>query len=259
MKLIKNNCITLLTTAIAISLLTSTVHADWGVGLHIDNEAMNYKNEDNDVNLSALFNIQYQGEKFNLNPDAMSYKVFNADKYTVELIAASRNRGFRAKDNATLKGMAERHPSLDLGGRVIIDTGGTIGKIVVDVSKDIHSSKGIDAGIKVGGIPVHAPHWTGEKQMTVAAVGGLRYQSDKVVDYYYGVKNSEATSNRRTYKGKSAVTPFIGLEAQANISPHVTINGDLGLSKVATSIKNSSITDNDDYHVSAKVEFTYWF
>ncbi len=248
----------MLIAAVSFSLLPSISYADFGVGLSIDNDLMQYKDKDDDINLTALFNLQYQGEKFNLNKDAMSYDVYSGEKYAVEVIAATKNRGFRAKDNKTFEGMAERDPSLDLGGRVIFDTG-SIGTLVVDVTKDVNESKGIEAGIKLGGIAPHAAHWTGKKQLNIAAVGGLRYQSAKVVDHYYGVKNSEATASRSAYKGKSAITPFIGFEAQANISKHVTLDGDLGLSKTATAIKNSSITDNDDYRVSANVGVTYWF
>jgi outer membrane scaffolding protein for murein synthesis (MipA/OmpV family) len=154
--------------------------------------------------------------------------------------------------------MTERDLSIDLGGRVIVETG-FLGTAVVDVTKDIHSSKGIDAGIKFGGIAPNAPHWTGEKQVTVAAVGGVRYQSDKVIDQYFGVKNTEVTADRSAYKGKSATTPFIGFEAQANLTPHITIDGGLGVSKTATSIRNSALTDDKKYALAADIGFTYWF
>lgn len=248
---------TLITTLIAIGSLSSlsVVYADWGAGIGTNNELMRY--EDNDINLTALLNIKYQGKRANLDKDGLSYEFIKGDKYAVEVLATSKNQGYQARDINVLKGMKDREASVDLGGRIIVKTG--LGAAVVDVTKDVNRSKGIEASIKLGGIAPHASHWTGKKEVTIAATGGLRYQSEKVVDYYYGVKNTEATATRATYTGKSATTPFVGMEAQANFSKHFTIDGGLGLEKVANSIQKSSIADDDDYHVTANVGFTYWF
>ena len=263
MKLTNNNihllpAKTLITTLLAIgstSSLPSIAYADWGAGIGLNNELMRY--EDDDINLTALLNIKYQGERANLDKDGLSYEFIKGEKYAVEVLATSKNQGYEARDINVLKGMKDRDASVDLGGRVIIKTG--LGSAVVDVTKDVNQSKGIDASIKLGGIAPHASHWTGKKNVTVAATGGLRYQSEKTVDYYYGVKNSEATATRAAYKGKSATTPFVGVEAQANFSKHFTIDAGLGLEKVANSIQESSIADDDDYQVTANVGFTYWF
>ncbi len=262
MKLIKQsmkkNTPSLSIMAVTISLLSPLACADWGVGLGIDNEGMQYEDKSSDIEFTAFFNLQYQGKKFNADKETLSYKLLKTDQYAVEVIAASKNRGFEADDNKTFKGMAERDPSIDVGGRVIVETG-FLGTAVLNVTKDVHSSKGIDAGIKFGGIAPNAPHWTGERDVTVAAVGGVRYQSDKVVVEYFGVKSSEATADRSAYKGKAATTPFIGFEAQANLTPHITIDGGLGVSKTATSIKNSPLTDDKKYALAADIGFTYWF
>ena len=257
MKLIINNSNLLQITAISFSLLSPTAHADWGVGLGIDNEPMRYEDKDGDINLSGLFKLRYQGDKFNIDK-AISYELISGDKYAVEVIADSKNRGFDVEDNKIFKGMKERNSAVDLGGRAILKTD-LLGSIVVDVTKDVGSSDGIEAGIKLGGISPHTAHWTGEKKFDIAAVGGIRYQSADAVDYYYGVKNTDATATRSAYKGKSATTPFVGFEAQANISKNITITGDLGIEKVASSIKNSSLTENKDYRADANVGFTYWF
>ncbi len=244
--------------AVSMSLLTPLAHANWGIGLGVDNESMQYEDKSSDVELTALFNLQYQGDKFNIDKKALSYKLLKTDKYAVEVIATSKNRGFKAKDNKTFKGMAERDSSVDLGGRVIVETG-FLGAAVIDVTKGVHTSKGVSAGIKVGGIAPNAPHWTGEREVNIATVSGVRYQDAKVVDQYFGVKDTEATADRSAYKGKAATTPFIGFEAQANLTPHVTIDGGLVVAKKATSIINSSLTDDKKYALAADIGFTYWF
>ena len=254
----KKNAPSLSIMAVSISLFSPLACADWGVGLRVDNEGMQYEDKSSDIELAAFLHLQYQGDKFNISKEGLSYKLLTTDQYAIEAIAASKNRGFEADDNKTFKGMAERNPSIDLGARVIVETG-FLGTAVLNVTKDVHNSKGIDAEIKFGGIAPNAPHWTGKREVNLAAVGGVRYQDKKVVDEYFGVKNSEATADRSAYKGKAATTPFIGFEAQANLTPHITIDGGLGVSKTASSIRNSSLTDDKKYALAADIGFTYWF
>ena len=242
--------------AVSFALLSPVaVNADWGITLGADNKEKQYKNTKDD--LRALLNLQYRGDKFNIDSEAISYDFTNSNNYAFEVIAKGHNRGFKAKDNKTFKGMKERKGSFDLGARVILDTG--LGPFVIDASKDVASSKGYQAEIKLGGIAPHSKHWTGERKLNIAAVTGLRYQSDKVVNYYYGVKNSETTANRQSYKAGSATTPFIGVEAQLNLTKHVSFNAGLGYERRANSIKNSPLTNNRKGDAVANFGITYWF
>ncbi len=253
---------TLLIIAASFALLSTPTYADWGVGMDISNEPTQYKDSENKKTykrLQGFLNLQHRGDKFNMDRD-ISYDFTNSNKYAVEAFATFKNQGFKAKDNKTFKGMGKRKTSTDIGVRIIADTGSLgLGSVVFDATKDVHASKGFEAKLKVGGIAPHAPHWTGEKKFTVSTVASLKYQSSKVVDYYYGVKSSEATATRKAYKGKSAVTPYLGVEAQANITPNFSINGGIGFEKRAKSIRNSSITTDRKYLPSANVNFTYWF
>ena len=247
--------------ATSFVLLSAPIYADWGVGMNINNEPHQYKDSDNKKSykrLQGFLNLQHRGDKFNMDRD-ISYDFTNSNKYAVEAFATFKNQGYKAKDNKTFKGMDERKTSVDIGGRVIAQTGGFLGPFVFDVTKDVHSSKGFEAKLQIGGIEPHTPHWTGKKTFTISPVASLRYQSSKVVDYYYGVKSSEATATRKAYKGKSAVTPFIGLEAQANITPRFSIDGGLGVAKLAKSVRNSSLTTDRKYQPSVNVGLTYWF
>lgn len=229
-------------------------HADFGIRAGVAN-TNDYKNLDHDV--SVLVGLEYRGEKFNISKEGISYDFTNSNKYAIEALLTSKNSGHEDKDSKTFKDMDDRNPSLDIGGRVIVDTG--IGPAVFDVTKDVNASKGYEAGIKFGGIAPHAPHWTGKKEVKFAAAASLQYQSKDVVDYYYGVKNSEVATGRKAYKGKSALTPYIGIEAQANLTKHISINADLGVTKRASSIIDSPLTDDKEYQAIAKIGFTYWF
>jgi len=246
--------------ATSFVLLSTPTYADWGVGMNINNEPHQYKDSENKKNykrLQGFLNLQYRGDKFNMDRD-LSYELSNSKQYAIEAFATTKNQGFKAKDNKTFEGMKKRKTSVDIGARMIAKTG--LGSVVFDMTKDVHASKGFEANIKIGGIAPHAPHhWTGQKSLTMSPVASLRYQNSKVVDYYYGVKNSEATATRKAYKAKSALTPYLGLEAQAIITPNITIDGGLGFSKQAKSIRDSAITSDKKYLPSANIGLTYWF
>ena len=242
-----------LVAAITVAL-SINAYADFGISANVANEN-DYKDLDDKASLSL--GIEYRGDNFNMGKDGISYEFIDAGKYTVELLATSKNHGFEAKDGKNFTGMDKRKTSIDLGGRVIVNTG--IGPVTLDATRDVNASKGYEAGIKVGGIAPHPPHWTGERMLTVAAAAGLRYQSKKVVDYYYGVKNAEATASREAYQGKSAITPYLGIEAQADLTKHMSITGNLGVTKQPNAIRNSPLAQDKEYQPEAKVGFTYWF
>jgi len=245
----------LLAASIATLLLSNYAYADFGVGAGASTNN-GYKDLDDKGVLSL--GIEYRGDKFNLGRDGISYDFTNSNKYATELLLTSNNYGHRPKySKKTFGGMDKRKTSIDIGGRVIVDTG--VGPAVFEATKDVHKSKGYEVGLKLGGIAPHAPHWTGKRQVTISPAVGVRYQSSKVANYYYGVKGSEATATRKAYKAKSAVTPFVGLEAQANISPHFSVNADLGVAKRAKSIRNSPLTSDKKYQLGAQLGFTYWF
>ena len=242
--------------ALSSCLLPATSYADWGATLSTDNQYQEYKTKN--VDPSALISPQYRGDKLNIDHD-VSYKLNQSDNYSVEVLLDSKHTGFKAKDDPLFTGMKERETSVDIGARAIFDTG-FLGKAAVDITKDVNASKGIEANIKVGGVPPHASHWTGKKSSIVTSVvTGLRFQSKKTADYYYGVKSTEATASRPAYQAKSAFTPYIGIEALANINKHFSIDASFTVEKQAKTIRNSPLTRNKKYPLRANVGFSYWF
>ncbi len=253
MKLIQNNKTQLLLLAISLGFGT-TANADFGIRADVEN-IRDYKDSKHDA--QVLLGLEYRGEKFNMDRTGISYDFTDSNKYAVEALLTSKNSGYSAKDNKIFKGMDDRDVSIDVGGRVIVDTG--VGPVVVDATRDINGSKGFEAGIKVGGIGPHATHWNGKREIKIAPTASLRYQNKTFANYYYGVKTSEATANRKAYQAKSALTPYLGLEAQANITKHFSINADLGVEKRVNSVRNSPLTTDRKYQSIGRIGLTYWF
>ena len=108
--------------------------------------------------------------------------------------------------------------------------------------------------MKFGGVPASA-----KNKYIIRATAGVHYQDAKTTDYYYGVRNSEATANRKSYKAGSATTPFFGLEAVANITSNITMKEDLAYEKRANSVRRSPLIDDKKYDVQGKIGLSYWF
>ncbi|KAG1694688.1 hypothetical protein GQR58_006688 [Nymphon striatum] len=94
-------------------LFTSTASADWGLSLNVDNEIGRYAQKDTDG--IASIGIQYRGENFNMDSEALSYSLMNTEKYAFEVIAKSHHAEIDPKDIKFFKGMDKRKTSLDLG------------------------------------------------------------------------------------------------------------------------------------------------
>lgn len=239
-------------------LLPLSASAEWGVGFNLETTQSMYKKEKGDRNTTTgTVHIEHQGERFNIHKGIVSYALVNADKYAVDVLATSKHNGYEAKDKKVFKGMKNRKASLDVGMRLRANT--TYLPISLSVTKDIHKNKGTEIGLSLGGIQNGQSEWTGKRSISVAPVFGADWQSKKVVDYYYGVKNSEATANRKAYKGKSALTPFVGLEAEARLSKNFSLIGSAKYKRLPGAITDSSITQNNRSDYKLNLGFNYWF
>ncbi len=242
------------------TLLPLSVSAEWGVGISMETaQSMYKKNNTNDKELmiQATPRIEYNGERLKIHNGKLSYAAIQADKYAIDLLATSKNYGYKAKDKDIFKGMSERKPSLDMGVRLRSEN--TYIPMSIDVTKDIYKSKGAEIGLSIGGIKPLKKHWTGQHSVSIAPIAGLDWQSKKVVDYYYGVKDSEATAIRKAHKGKAAITPFLGLEMEAKVSKHFAITGGAKYKRLPSAITDSSLTKNNKNDYQLNLGLSYWF
>ena len=233
--------------------------ADFGLTLEADNQHSRYKDPKDDAKL--LLGIEYRGKNLNIDKKAVSYDFTNSEiegkNYAIEAILKSNNRGFEAKDRALFAGMDERDTSIDVGVRGIYKT--DFGPVIVEMTRDVNASKGYEADLRLGGITPHNKHWSGKRELTLAGLVGVKYQSDKVVNYHYGVKSNEATARRTIYKAKAATTPYVGLEAQYNFNKHVSVNAGVVYERRDDAIRNSPLTNEKKDDVLGTIGVTYWF
>lgn len=176
----------------------------WTLGaLVIDRDAP-YR--DLDEGLLAVPLVRFEGERAYLRGLRGGVRLMESPGYELAVFAQARLDGYDSQDSPTLAGMADRRASLDLG---VASTWTSQRRGTLELSA------AADALDRSGGYELAAT-WTGR-----FAAGGwslfpgasLRWQDEKMLDYYYGVRASEATPTRAAYAADSAVTPEVSLLA----------------------------------------------
>ena len=264
MNTFKNNSLTLTTAAFGLLILATPAQAAeqsnrFGIGLYADSERSIYDGHSgkDDLKLEGIITFQYRGEKFNADEKTASYKFFDNGKYQIEVIGNNDNRGYKANDSTKLTGMAERKNSWDLGGRVAAKTG--MGTISLAATGDVSGKhKGQEVDLAFSQDLFRKGPRGNPRSVSVDFQAGVKWQSDEVVDYYYGVKSGESTVTRAAYNGQDAITPYVGVTARTNIAQHVTFDVGAVYKHYPDEITDSPIVDKD-HDVELTAGLTYWF
>ena len=246
--------------ALTISILSvsmfspiSSFAGEWGIGLNVNNNQDTYRDHEDSAQLTLF--PEYRGERFNMDFESMSYRLFDSKKYNLEILGKASYLGYEEKDSDRLLGMKDRDPSINLGLRASYVT--DYGLFSIHALTDILGKhKGQEIELQFGE-PFYTSHWSGKRELTLGFLGGLRWQSDDLINYYYGVKESEATATRAAFKGKSAITPFVGFEAKVGLTKHFSVDSAITYEHLPNDITDSPIAS--DNGIRARLGLTYWF
>lgn len=181
--------------------------------------------------------IGYRGEKLSVYGPFVSYQLLQSGDLSVSAKLAPRFAGFDDSDSDVFIGMAKRKTSLDagLGLQYQLDDWTFEAETLADV---LSNSNGYEARVKLSyGLRF------GPVQLSPSL--GASYLSNKLVNYYYGVRPEEATFNRAAYQAGSTVNYHTGLA----LSTPVLFGGmtRLGIEHhwYGSSIADSPLTDRD--------------
>jgi outer membrane protein len=182
--------------------------------------------------------VRFEGERAYLRGLRGGWRLRETAGHELSLFGQARLDGFDADDSAFLAGMADRKFSLDLG----VASTWTIEKVgafEVAVSADaLDRSGGYEASLSWNGL-FRAGGFT-----FIPGVSA-RWQSDDIIDYYYGVRTGEALPGRAAYRGESALTPDVSLLMQRRLSPRWTLFARASHAWLPSGISNSPIVDRD--------------
>jgi outer membrane scaffolding protein for murein synthesis (MipA/OmpV family) len=249
---IKLKALTVRIVAMAVFLPSCSFAGGWGVGTSLYNNPV-YQDPDDDVSLSVF--PEYHGEQFNMDFESVSYKFFESGNFNLELLGKYESLGYEDNDSKRLKGMKDRDSTLNAGFRASYST--DYGLLSLHAVNDLFGKhKGQEVELRFGE-PFYTEHWSGQRELTLGAFVGAKWQSDDLIDYYYGVKVSEVTTDRKAFKGKAAITPFVGLEMKLGFSEHIGVEGMLGYEHLPDKITDSPVASKNG--MRARLGLTYWF
>ena len=129
-----------------------------------------------------------------------------AGPWRFDLLAQVRFQGYEADEGDFLRGMEDRDPSLDLG--VVVGWEGERWSADLTLLGDVlDESGGGEAALTV------SRGFRLSRRLQVAPEVGVSWQSDDLVDHYYGVRPEEARPSRPAFEGDATVNGLLGIQA----------------------------------------------
>lgn len=183
--------------------------------------------------------IGYIGESFEFYGPFASYKFVNEGPLSARVRLAVRFDGYDAEDSSSLTGMADRDRTID-GGLVLGYQPKDVARFELSYMHDVLSKhKGSETSFQISRQFNRGPFFF------VPEVS-VHYLNENLIDYYYGVEESEATSNRAAYSAQSGLS----YRADLNFSTPIFLGGftrvDLGYIWYANEISDSPIVDETE-------------
>jgi outer membrane protein len=199
-------------------------------------------------------NIIYNGERFFVKDGAFNLSLLQGDAFSGGLIVKLQGNFLTDDsdydDNHLLAGLEERETNID--GGFFINHSTEMGRFNATVLTDASSEHGGHSLAMSYTFDLTAGNWA------INPVIGLQWISDKKVDHLYGVSASEATTFRTAYEADSAVNVFAGVRGRYQLNQHWDANLSAGVTSLSSSIKDSSIIEDDlAYHVGASINYNF--
>lgn len=215
--------------------------ATWSLGLGAMSVQKPYKGIDREI--KALPLLQFENRYVKVSPVGIEGKLPSLDlggsqRLDFALIGRMNldGAGYEADDAPILAGMAERKEGFWVGAKA------KWRNEVADVSAEwLGDASGTSKGQRFSLTLEKTWRW-GERLMLTPRIGAAWVDSS-YVDYYFGVRNSEAMAGRPAYAGKSGVIPGVGVSAIYRFDSHHSVMFDARVVSLANSIKDSPIVD----------------
>ncbi|KHD08425.1 hypothetical protein PN36_20220 [Candidatus Thiomargarita nelsonii] len=202
------------------------------IGLGVLFRAEPYKEIDNSTWL--LPHLIMRRGNFFIDGLKIGYHAAENTRGRFDFILTPRLEGFEAYD-----GMEDRDPSLD-GGIAASWRQGTVEFKFSAVSDLLNKSSGKEITTSL------AKTYILTRQLTLLTPSiGLKWQNDNFVNYYYGVKDSEARVNRPAYTGNATVNCIVAVNATYSLNKRSTLFADFEYERFGDDISDSPLVDKE--------------
>jgi MipA family protein len=213
--------------------------SSWGLGLALTSTQQPYAGIDREHRLLPL--VLFENRYVRVRGPGVELKLPSlglggTDRIEFSLLGRYDGSGYEADDAPILAGMDKRRGGLWAGAKAewkneLVDVSAEWTADAASHSKGQQFSLGLQKSWRLGG------------QLMLTPRLGVKWQDSKYVDYYYGVRSSEALAGRAAYAGESGLNTELGVRAMLRLDAHQSLMFDLGVTSLAKGIKNSPLVD----------------
>ena len=179
----------------------------------------------------------YEGKRLYLHADRIGLHLDSSPKHRFDVFLAHRYERFpHDRMPASLAGMAERQPGLDVGASYEFrgDWGAAYAEILRDATD---ASRGSE--LRLG----YRNEWrSGRLSLQPHAILGMR--NSKLNNYYYGVRAAEATATRAAYEPGAGVNLQLGLYGAYELSERWRLLAGVSMTRWPQGVGASPIVAN---------------
>lgn len=205
----------------------------WGAGVAESQDVY----RDFDSRIVPIPVIAYQGENLRFYGPFVSYRFYSQDNFFSELLLQPTFAGYQESDSHTFTGMDDRDFSLAAGVRVNYKW--QKWQLSVD---GVHDVLSVNEGYQLGA-RLSYPWKVG---VAMIEPGISRHYWDKnYINYYYGVKTSEATAWRPAYEADAGVNSELDLSVRVFRVWGGMLGARLSYTVYDSSIDDSPLTDSN--------------
>jgi outer membrane protein len=208
----------------------------WTIGALVIDRNAPYRDLDEGLLVVPL--VRFEGERAYLRGLRGGVRLAESPGHELSVFAQARLDGFDSDDSPYLAGMADRRASLDLG-LASTWTSQRLGALEL--------SAAADALDRSGGYEL-AASWTGRLAAgawTFLPGVSVRWQDEKMVDYYYGVRPSEAVPGRAAYSADAALTPDVSVLATRQLGTRWSVFARASHAWLPSAVTDSPLVDRN--------------
>lgn len=208
--------------------------------------------KDQDKSYGALLNFGYHGEDFNADLAGINYRFFGQTGDILNLSTYLTGSGLSYdQDSAkSVKGMDKRNATVDLGVNADIALGD--GTVSTYFQHDIFNEH---KGYKTG---VNYFHIVELGSVDFVPFAGVSYQNSDYNNYYFGVKDKEATAQRKAYRAGGDFSYNLGYKLVYPINDRWEVTQTSTYTRLGSNIANSPIVESaNQWLVGATVAYHF--